>query len=310
MNLTNFVNDCRNIVWVSGYAKGGEGNELLLYQSSNADRAIPIQVSPRVRRPRPNTPVEIKCHAFGTRDEQGRQRMRLEAIQIKRAGVANAPSRIVMQNALRPASALEAPGATPFDSLEKVKDEIRTGLRLEEQLVNDLLADSARRGGKSGGFVNKVFLSGFVRSKAYVPPSDDGSGDLGHVRLHLCQHPQAEKSLEVCIQGANSEFGKLLKLLAPLSIVGELRVAVVKDDAGNIIERRPYISTDKNNVGAGVISDFARDAFPGWWREAALAVNAEKRAAAEAAAATRAAVAATPAAPAAPSGVQVTDDVF
>lgn len=91
MNRSNWVNESRNFVWLSGYVRGGDEHHVLLYQSSNEDRAIPIQVSTRLRRPRANTPCEIKCHAFGYRDEDGKHWIRLEAIQIKRASVTSTP---------------------------------------------------------------------------------------------------------------------------------------------------------------------------------------------------------------------------
>lgn len=310
MNLTNFVNESRNIVWISGYARGGDGNTILMYQSASEDRAIPVHVDAKMRRPRPNTPCEIKCHAMGYRDADGKQWVRLEAIQIKRASVSNVPRRLVIQNAMRPNAAVQREGWSPFDSIDKIRSEIRESLRLEDQVVNDLLNDSAGNGPRGGGFVNKVILSGFVGHKAYMPPSDDGSGDLGHVLLHLRQHPDAQRALPIRIQGADSRFGKLLKSLHPLNIIGEVRVAVTKDSDGNIVMRHAYLAAEKNSVGQGSNTDFGRGSFPLWWADAVRDHYAQKRAllAEQQAASTQPAP--TQPSPQLPAGVQVASDVF
>lgn len=329
MNNSNFVNESRNVVWLSGYVRGGDETELLLYQSTNEDRAIPIRVSASTRRPRPNAPVEIKCHAFGYQDESGKNWVRLDAIQIKRASVTATPRRIAALNALRPRSALAASDYTPFISVERVRAEVMESLKLDEQAVNSLLDDASKRTSVRDGFQNKAILSGFVGHKAYIGPQDDGTGDLGHVLLQLHQSAEVGKALHVRVQGADSRFGKELKVLHPVAVIGQIRVQATKDDEGNVTARRLYIATDRNSVGFATVNEFARKAFPTWWlsavqsyyeqRREMIARTRDKMTAAAAAPVNDAAVApaaeladppAELAAEAAPKGVSVTDEVF
>lgn len=320
------MNESRNFVWLSGYVRGGDENHVLLYQSSNEDRAIPIQVSTRIRRPRANTPCEIKCHAFGYRDENGRHWIRLEAIQIKRASVTSTPRRLVAMNALRPKSALQAKDYSPFVSLEQLKAEVKQTMSIDEEFVDSLLADASKRNTVRDSFQNKAVLSGFIGHKAYFPPADDGSGDLGHIRFNLLQQGDADRALQIRVQGAQRNFSKELKTLYPVVVIATVRTEVDKDDEGNITDRRVFLITERAHVGYATVNDFAGKTFPAWWQatvakhyaesrqraDASREANAGAKTQAKAAATTSAiAAAASEAAPVAvPEGVQESSDVF
>lgn len=322
MNRSNWVNESRNFVWLSGYVRGGDENHILLYQSSNEDRAIPIQVSTRIRRPRANTPCEIKCHAFGYRDEEGRFWVRLEAIQIKRASVTSTPRRLVTLNALRPKAALQDKDFSPFVSLEQLKAEVRQNMAIDEEFVDSLLADATKRTTMRDAFQNKAVLSGFVGNKAYVPPADDGSGDLGHIRFSLMQQADLSRALQIRVMGADGRFSKELKTLWPVVVMATVRSEPVKDDEGNIVDRRVYLTTERAHVGYAQVNDFAGRTFPAWWQAMVSAHYAERRKQAEASkAANGASAPAQPKAPQAPippskpdpdvpKGVQDSGDVF
>lgn len=265
MNHTNFVNESRNIVWLSGYAKAGDGNTILVCQSSNESKAIPVELHSGLKRPAPNAPCEIKCHAVGYRDESGKSWIRLEAIQIKRASVAAVPRKLVSLNALRSKEALQSKDYNPFLSVEQLQKEIRDHLPLEKAAIEHLMEDAAKRGNGRDGFINKAILSGCVGFKAYIPPADDGSFEMGHVAFHLMQSKEPEKALMVRIQGADGRFSKQLRPIIPVNVLASIGVEVIKDDAGNVTARRLYLSTDKNNVGVATAADFSRKVFPTWW---------------------------------------------
>lgn len=316
MNFTNFVNESRNVVWLSGYVRGGDENVILLYQSSNEDRAIPIHIASGIRRPRPNTPCEVKCHAFGYRDADGKNWVRLEALQVKRASVTATPRRLVALNALRPRSALAAADFTPFASLERIKEEVKESLKLDAAMVDSLLADASKRTSMRDGFQNKVILSGFIGHKAFIPPSDNGTGDLGYILFHLLQAADPERALSIRVTGADARFSKELKTLHPLSVIAEVRTHAEKDADGNITSRKVYLSTDRNNVGFATVNEFARRTWPEWWLRAVQAHYEQRRA--QQAAAGQPPRAAAPIAPAMtpesasslPPGVKVSEDVF
>lgn len=280
MNHTNFVNEARNVVWLSGYPKVIGGGELLLRQSANEDRAIPIHIG-SMRPPRQNTPCEIKCHAYGYRDAAGRQWVRLEAIQIKRASVTATSRRVAALNALRPREALAAPDYSPFISFEKLRQEVRDSLKLDAEVVEKLLTDASKRATVRDGFQNKVILSGFIGHRAFIPPSDDGSGDLGHILFHLQQHADPERGIAVRINGADARFQRELKIMHPVNVIAEARVHVEKDDAGEVTARHVYLVSDRNNIGFATINDFAQKAWPDWWRLAVSAYYEQRRELAE-----------------------------
>lgn len=279
-NNSNFVNESRNAVWLSGYVRGGDANVIMLHQSSNEDRAIPIHVTGRQRLPRANTPVEIKCHATGYRGTDGQCWVRLDAIQIKRASVTSAPRRLVALNALRGKTALSSDDFSPFASLEVLKKEIRENLRLEDQVVDSLLEDASKRTSQRDGFENKAILSGFVGVKAYMPPKDDGSHELGYIRVNLMQQADPERALHIRVNGADARYSKELKSLHPIAVIAQVRTHVVRDGEGNIAERHVYLATDRNNIGFATINDFSKKAFPAWWTPMVTAHYAERRRAA------------------------------
>lgn len=265
MNLTNFVNDCRNIVWLSGYAKKAEDGSMLLYQSSNEATAIPISMPKHLRFPAPNVACEVKCHAFGYRDTvTGHSAIRLDALHIKRAAVTSTPRARTFLNALRDKASA---ASNPFAPREEVIEEVRHNLQLEAGAVEMLLADASRRIGNDG-FQNRVVLSGFVGHKAFIPPADDGSGDLGAVQFMLRQTVDESHALVARVRGADARFSKELKTLHPLTVIGKVSVLATKDDAGAVIQRRVVLDTDRNNVGLATLNDFAGKSWPQWWRSA------------------------------------------
>lgn len=273
-NFSNFVNECRNIVWLSGYARKQDDGTILLYQSANEATAFPIHVPAKLRLPSSNIVVEVKCHAYGRRNpESQRSELRLEAIQIKRAGITAAPRQRTFLNALRDRVSASA---NPFAAREEVISEIQANLKIERDVVTAILADADKRSGRDG-FQNRAVLSGFVGHKAFVPPSDDGSGDLGHVAFTLIQHEDVNRAIPVRVKGADSRFGKELGKLRPTAVIARVSVSVQRDAEGAITERLLHLDATRADVGMAMLNDFAAKSWPEWWRNALVAHHNAQR---------------------------------
>jgi hypothetical protein len=264
-NFSNFVNECRNIVWLSGYARKQEDGSILLYQSANEAAAFPIHVPAKLRLPSANIVVEVKCHAFGRRNtETQRSELRLEAIQIKRAGITAAPRQRTFLNALRDRVSA---AANPFAARDEVINEIHNHLQIGRDVVAAILSDADKRSGRDG-FQNRAVLSGFVGHKAYIPPSDDGSGDLGHVAFTLVQHEDVNRAIPIRVRGADSRFGKELGPLRPTAVIARVSVTAERGENDAIVARHLYLDASRADVGMAMLNDFASKSWPEWWRKA------------------------------------------
>lgn len=284
MNNANFVAECRNLVLLSGYAKFAEDGTVLLAQSANDATEIPINMRAGLRLPPRGVACEIRCHVSGYRDEEsGHSGIVLNAISVKRASITAVPQQRAMLNALRaPASA----AAKPFTSREDIIREISESLQLQAKSVEDLLAGASRHRPKDG-FLNRAVLSGFVGHKAYIPPADDGSGDLGSVQFTLMQQPSLTKALMVRVRGADSRFARVLNpKLRPINVIGRVVVRAERDDDGAIVKRHLVIEADRNGISQATMSDFERKAPPAWWGPAYEIARSQYEAAKVAAAVT------------------------
>jgi len=303
---THYVNNATNTVWLSGYARRSDGDTLLLYQSANPDRAIPITLPRNVpRRPADNEPIEVHCHAYGWQDEQGRSRVRLQAIKIKRPSVAAIPSRTVWASALNEEQ--------PFVSMEELRRMFQTKMELNDLAIEAILIDAKRNSLGGNGFLNKAIVSGFVGTRAFVPPQTDGG--LAYLAIRLHQHADEGASLPVRVFSADRSISERVKPWLPVNVNGEIFVEVERDTDGVIVDRRLSIRCDKHSIGSATAGDFAGGVFPAWWTTAINQYHERKRAAAAAAKASADASRAMPAmvvepqpAAAVPAGVTDTDD--
>lgn len=270
-----FINDCRNSVWLSGYARPQSDGTYLLYQSSNDATAIPLVCERKsLRFPASHIACEVRCHAVGLRNpETSVSEIRLVVDAVKRASVTAAPRGRTLMNALR---AKDAAAANPFAPREEVVAEVKESLQFTQEAVEMLLSDASKRVGHDG-YVNRVMVSGFVGHKAFIPPSDDGSGDLGCVRFLLMQSAEMDVALPVEVIGADSRFGKEIRALLPMLVIGRVRVVAQRDDEGNIASRKVTLATSRGDVGLATLSDFAAKAWPAWWREVTEAHFAQRR---------------------------------
>lgn len=263
-NATKYVNETTNTVWLSGWARpGSEADEMLLCQSDNPAQQFPIKLRPGQRRPRVDTPCEVKCHAYDYRGHGEKNWVRLEAIHIKRASMSAGPRQRMLLNALRPRS---GQAFNPFAKDDEIREEIQNSLSLSEEAMEGLLKAGGRRP-RRDGYLNRATFSGFVGLKAMVAPSDNGTGDLGHIYFQLMQRSDLKGGLPVRVVGNDQSLKDTLKAVHPVSVAGEVKVELIKDEDGSVMERLIYIRTDRHSVGQATAGDYQNGAFPLWWRE-------------------------------------------
>lgn len=290
MDITNYVNQCTNVAWLSGYAARQADGTVLVRQSANDAMMIPVHVPATLNLPPPDQVTELKCHVFGRRDpDTGRSEVRLEAFLAKRASIQAAPrTRTTLNNLRERMKVIES----PFAPREQILAEIEQRLQIDRTAIEAILLNAEKRGRDT--YTNRVLLSGFVGYKAFVPPADDGSGDLGYVLFNVMQHDDPSRGVPVRVRGADARFGKDLGHLKPVAVVGKVGVEVDRDEAGTITARRLFIETDRHSVGMAMITDFLSKEWPVWWRQAVMAYHNELRQRREADQARAAKIAANP----------------
>lgn len=263
-NATKYVNEAVNTVWLSGWARpGSEPDEMLLCQSDNPTQQFPIKLRPGQRRPRVDTPCEVKCHAYDYAGEGGRNWVRLEAIHIKRASMSAGPRQRMLLNALRPRGGA---AFNPFAKDEDIREEIQSSLSLNEEALEGLLKSGAKRA-RRDGYLNRATFSGFVGQKAMVAPTDNGSGDLGYIYFQLMQRDDLRSGLPVRVLGNDQNLKSTLKAIHPVSVAGEVKVELVRTGESAEPLRLLFIRTDRHSVGQATAGDYQNGAFPQWWRK-------------------------------------------
>ncbi|MEY2152263.1 hypothetical protein AB7849_15265 [Rhodanobacter sp. 115] len=249
MELSDWVNQARNICWFSGYSWGVSNGYLMLKQAASDSKIIRIKVSPGFRPPSDNQVVEVKCHCFA---EGGR--VQLHAIRIKRASLVAMPRRAAMLDALRK----HGSNYDPFKSPQAIREEIKASLKLDDATVDAIIKQAGAVQGRDSGFVNKLILSGFVGFKGFVQPEE--GEERGHVRLMLQQHSNPDRAIPIRILGADARYGQALQSNMPINVVAEARCST--SEAGDPVIT---IVSDKNNVGRSGEHDFEHRKFPAWW---------------------------------------------
>lgn len=259
-----WVNQAMHFVWLSGFARENPAvkGELLLMQSADPAKAIPIRYAAHQKLPMVNTPCEIQCHITPYRVGDKRF-VRLEAVRIKRAGVNATPSMLWKLNAHRAPKSRQDAEYNPFASVSEVREQMKVRLGVSDQVV-DVLLSSEGKGTKSG-FQNQAFLSGFIAERAFVPSMDVNLPSYGLVLL--AQHKDAERHLPIVVtgRGVDPRYLKTLRTMHPVMLIGQVHVDVVRTGDGAVEERHCSIRVDKNNLHGATGSDFQGKAFPDWF---------------------------------------------
>lgn len=251
MELSDWVNQARNICWFSGYSWGVHDGYLLLRQVADEKRAIRIRTSPNFRPPVDNTVIEVKCHCFSDKGT-----IQLHYVRMKRASISAVSRKAAWLDPLR----RRGKDYNPFASTKEIRDEIRDTLHLDDATVSAIIRQANSAPGRDTGFVNKLILSGFVGLKGFIQPTADEQE--GHLRLMLQQHANPERAIPIRIRGVDARYGQTLQTNMPLNVVAEARCTINERGEPNII-----LTTDKNHVGRSGAHDFEHRTFPAWWRE-------------------------------------------
>lgn len=270
---THFVNGARNQVFLSGIVRHISKGESLLLQGSKVDRGIPLRFTGNTKRPSDGELVEVTGHIRGYREEDSRRsRAYVEAFYCKRASLGAAPKRYAM------AGKIQLDEGRPMIAFDEIKASLAQQMRLDEKVIDRILSSDKR---SDGQFLNKVFISGFVGFKAFVPGSLEHDTDP-YVAFNLLQNQEEEKAVPVHVMRANAEFGKLISRMAPLNIVGSIGMDLTRDEEGAVTGRSLFIRADRHTVSTALAKDFEGKRYPDWWREMVVAEIKRRDADAEA----------------------------
>jgi len=270
VETSDFVNGCRNVVWLAGYARRADDGTVLLAQSDNNAKSIPIQMGPTLRCPPPNEAFEVKCHLHSERTEDGDERTWLEAYFIRRASVRAVPNVHILLNGLRKRSAV---AERPFASVEDVLAELEEYQSLSREAVKSLLPSQRKQARDQ--FTNYVGLSGFLGHRRFIPPAEGSWDDFGSLLFELRQSEDAKQALRIHIPNAGTKFGKQLgRPFWPLAVSARLRVEPVVNEAGEVVDRKLLLETSPNQIGGATYSQFAGKQFPAWWKAQLNELNA------------------------------------
>jgi len=276
VETSDYINGCRNYVWLSGYARREEDGSVLLLQSGNEEKAIPIQMAPHLRCPPPSEAFNIKCHVFSERTEANDQRVWLEAYFIKRASASSVPKPRAVINALRKHSAISK---NPFASYEEVIVELQEQQGVSKEAI-DYLIPRDRKLPRGDGFLNRVLLTGALGHHRFIEPEQGSFDDFGALVFELLQGEDRARAHRILIPGAGRQvLNHMGKRLCPLSVEAQLKVEPILAEDGTVRERRLSLESSfrQGQIGIAQRRHFAGQTFPVWYREA-LDAQAEAQA--------------------------------
>jgi len=252
---TSFVNNARNQCFLAGVYRRIDGEHLLL-QSNNLSNAIPINFGQWATPPGDGELVQVAGHVRGLTDQaSSRQNASVDVYHMKRPSLGSVPRHHAM---LGGAKGGEGRG---LDSFGEIKQRLMDEFAIDGSLIEYLMSGQKQE----SGFLNRVYLSGFVGYKAFIPPSHEGDSD-GYIAFNLLQFPNPERAIPIRVMKVNQTFGKMLMKGQPINVVASMAIQTRATDDGRI-ERLPYLRTAKDSVSMALSSDFEGKSFPDWWRD-------------------------------------------
>jgi len=267
VETSDYINGCRNYVWLSGYARREEDGSVLLLQSSNEEKAIPIQMAPHLRCPPPGVAFEVKCHVLSERTQANEHRVWLEAYFIKRASVSSVPKPRAILNAMRKHRSISE---NPFASYEEVVAELQEQQGVSKASI-DYLIPRDRKLPRRDGFLNRVLLTGALGHHRFIEPEQGSFDDFGALVFELLQGEDRARAHRILIPGAGRQvLNHMGKRLCPLSIEAQLKVEPILAEDGTVRERRLSLESAfrQGQIGIAQRRHFAGQTFPVWYREA------------------------------------------
>lgn len=253
---TSFVNNARNQCILAGVYRRIGGEHFLL-QSNNIQTAIPLNPSRFATMPGDGELIQVSGHVRGAaHPELKRQSLSVDVFHMKRPSLGTVPR----QHALM--GSVKATESRAMESFGDIKKRLQDEFEMEETLVQYLMKDQ----NPNSGFLNRVFLSGFVGSKAFIPPSLEGDQD-GYIAFNLLQFPDQERGIPVRVQRVNQAFGKMLMKGQPINVVASIAIENRNVEGQEQPQRLVFLRTARDTVSMALASDFEGKAFPAWWRD-------------------------------------------
>lgn len=258
-----YVNNMRNVCWLAGFLRKDAQGNYYVQQNNNEEQMIPFTVPAGYQMPGEFTPVEVACHIFGRRlDDE--QQCDLRAIQVVRPSVRSMPAISTWvrgKNAEGKFQPFMSSGQLDKSIMENIESE-ENASETDKALVDWFRAEGGRIDTRLGANSNKVFLAGFVGSCRYVEPNEHQNHGYGEV--YLQQHEDAERSIPIRIY--NPAARSILKHLSrgrPVAFIGQIRMKILPDDAGNVRHRSLHVRVEEAHL-ADRQKDFIADP-PAWW---------------------------------------------
>lgn len=248
MDISGFVNDARNKCLFSGYPIGIHDGNLLLRQTQDLTKSIPIRVARNFVPPVPWRAIMVTAHLLVTDGVPY-----FKYVHHISATIQSMPQKLFWLNSLRGAGK----DVDPFDSLEKVRADIRKAMQVDDQVIDSMLKQVEANSRFRKAFTNKIVLSGFVGPKAFKPSEQEGGA--GYVHLLLQQYPELEAAIPIDITGVDATFGQRLRAHLPVTVFAKAQMA--NDAAGTPAIR---ILSDWKGVAQAPGSAFAGKKWPQW----------------------------------------------
>jgi hypothetical protein len=255
---TSFVNNARNQVLLAGVYRRINGEHFLL-QSNNLAAAIPLNPSKWATMPGDGELIQLSGHIRGlAHPDAKRQTLSVDVFHLKRPSLGTVPRQHALMGSVKGGE------GRAIDSFGQIKQRLQDEFEMEAEVVQYLMKDQGQN--QNGGFLNRVFLSGFVGSKAFIPPSLEGDTD-GYIAFNLLQFPDQERGIPVRVQRVNQAFGKMLMKGQPINVVASIAVENRNVEGAEQPQRLAYLRTTRDTVSMALASDFEGKTFPAWWRE-------------------------------------------
>jgi len=273
-----YVNGMRNIAWIVGYLRK-KGDQYFVQQNNNEEQMVPIVVPQNFILPSEKSPIEAACHVFGDRKDD-EQQCYLKVVEVNRPSIRSMPVLSTwIRGAAKAGAALGDPASAgsggsvddqfrPFLTKGEIKKEFLEKIDSDPNQISEsdkLLAEwfrSNRMDSRLGENANKVFLAGFLGATRFVPPNEHQKHGYGEIYLH--QHREPERAIPIRLYN-NGVHGMLkgLQKGRPVAFVGQMRMKILPDDAGNVRHRSLHVRVDDIFV-VDREKDFIGD-LPLWW---------------------------------------------
>lgn len=286
-----------------------------LQQTSNTEHSLTIHVPKDARIPSNQEPVTVKAHIYGnivnapvdpalaTQDPQAEKQpakqireAEIRAFEIVQPNKLSMPTHVAWfglgagkgkTTILPKGMKRDTTGFNPFSEdaeltqevAQKLDDGAKDGAIAEmEQVIRDIIdATEGRIDSKLGKNSNVVFVAGMIQDIVIVPKNQYRKHE--YISMLVRQHKDPDQCIPVRIEPDSSlplsEFVKDAKKGFPVKVVGQMRVKIIQNEAGDVIGHTCYLRCHQL-LTPFLLKDIKF--FPPWWKEFAETLQAGKQA--------------------------------